>query len=74
MSHAYDESTLTPGSRWYHPGSKDHYTVVCVATCSTNGARDDRERSVVYRSDSRQQLRYREVHEFLDGRFVPADR
>ena len=68
---AYPESMLVPGSRWFHAGSDGHYTVSMVATCSTNGDREGVERSVVYWSDLHGQPRYREIGEFLDGRFVP---
>jgi hypothetical protein len=48
------------------------YTVLGVATCSTNGDRENVERSVIYFGHKYQQLRYREVSEFLDGRFKPV--
>lgn len=46
------------------------YIVVGVATCSTNGERDGRERSVIYHSTVHGHLRYRELTEFMDGRFT----
>lgn len=49
------------------------YVVVGLATCSTNGERDGVERSVVYHSLKYGHLRYRELSEFMDGRFAEVD-
>jgi hypothetical protein len=67
----YPESSLKPLSLWNHGGG-GLYVVLGLAECSTNGPRAGRERSVVYWSDTYRALRYREVGEFLDGRFTPA--
>jgi hypothetical protein len=56
---------------WRHVATDSLYHVLGVARCSTNGDRDGKEWSVVYFSLSYQSWRYREVGEFLDGRFVP---
>lgn len=57
-----------PFSTWRHVKTGSTYTVLCVALCSTN----DRppEESVVYISHDYQEPRYRELKEFMDGRFV----
>ncbi len=69
----YGEHLLTPLSQWLHHKTGGKYIVVGIAECSTNGPREHAERSVVYWSCERQALRYREVSEFLDGRFVLLD-
>lgn len=56
---------------WRHVKTGSLYHVLGVATCSTNGEREDKEVSVVYFSLDYQALRYRELGEFLSGRFVP---
>lgn len=56
---------------WRHVKTDSLYHVAGVARCSTNGPREGEEDSVVYFSMSYQSLRYREVGEFLDGRFRP---
>lgn len=58
-----------PFSTWKHVKTGSTYTVLGVAMCSTN----DRppEESVVYVSHDYQEMRYRELKEFMDGRFVP---
>ncbi len=55
-------------STWRHVKSGSTYTVIGVALQSTN----DRppEESVIYVSHDYQELRYRELSEFMDGRFV----
>lgn len=57
-----------PFSTWRHVKTGSTYTVLGVALCSTN----DRppEESVVYVSHTYQAMRYRELSEFMDGRFV----
>lgn len=62
-----------PLTLWRHPKTKGWYFVVGVATCSTNGDREGIERSVVYWSFKYRGLRYREVGEFMDGRFVEEE-
>lgn len=62
---------MTP---WVHPKTGGLYLVLGVATCSTNGDREDVERSVVYWSFAHRSLRYRELSEFMDGRFEEYDR
>jgi hypothetical protein len=46
--------------------------VLGVGLCGTNGPREHQERSVHYVSLTHQRLCYREVVEFLDGRFAPV--
>jgi hypothetical protein len=60
-------------SVWYHPKTDSHYVVLGVGTCSTNGEREGVERSVFYFSLSKREFCYREVGEFMDGRFVEVD-
>lgn len=62
---------LTPFSTWTHVKTGSKYTVIGIALCSTNGEREHTETSVVYVSHTHQGLRYREISEFLDGRFKP---
>lgn len=57
-----------PYSTWRHVKTGSTYTVLGVASCSTNDRRP--EESVVYVSHDYQGLRYRELTEFMDGRFV----
>jgi hypothetical protein len=74
LKEMFTEADLVPYSTWFHPKTGGTYTVLGLATCSTNGERENVERSVVYFSHKYQQLRYREVGEFLDGRFKPVPR
>lgn len=67
----FTESDLRNNPVWRHVKTNSLYHVVGVATCSTNGEREHKEVSVVYFSMTHQRLCYREVSEFLDGRFVP---
>lgn len=67
----YSEDDAKPMTLWRHVKTDSLYLVLGVAVCSTNGERDKVERSVVYWSMTYKALRYREVSEFLDGRFVP---
>ncbi len=57
-------------STWKHLKTNSTYTVLGVADCSTNGEREGVEQSVVYISHTQGKMKYREVSEFLDGRFV----
>ena len=66
-----NKNLLTPLSEWRHVATNSTYIVIGLALCSTNGEREHTEESVVYWSKKYQALRYREVSEFLDGRFVP---
>jgi len=66
----YGKHLLTPLSEWRHTKGGT-YIVIGLARCSTNGERAGVEESVVYWSKEYQALRYREVTEFLDGRFTP---
>ena len=68
----WNEELLVPYSTWVHTKTETLYWVLGIATCSTNGDREGKERSVVYVSCAYQKLRYREVGEFLDGRFTPV--
>jgi hypothetical protein len=72
LKETFTEADLIPYSTWFHPKTGGTYTVLGVATCSTNGDRENVERSVIYFGHKYQQLRYREVSEFLDGRFKPV--
>lgn len=57
-----------PYSTWRHVKTGSTYTVIGVALCSTND--QEPEESVIYVSHTYQTLRYRELKEFMDGRFV----
>lgn len=57
-----------PYSTWKHTRTGSTYTVIGTALCSTNNRQP--EESVVYVSHDYQELRYRELSEFMDGRFV----
>lgn len=59
----------TPYSTWRHLKTGSTYTVLGVAECSTNGPLENTERAVIYVSHTRQELWYRELSEFMDGRF-----
>ncbi len=67
----YTEDDVRKHPVWKHAASSVLYHVLGVAECSTNGERCHRERSVIYFSLTYQELRYLEVSQFLDGRFVP---
>jgi hypothetical protein len=58
---------------WRHVKTNSLYHVMGIARCSTNGERENKEDSVIYFSMDYQSLRYREVSEFLDGRFEPIE-
>ena len=62
-------SEPAPWSTWRHLKTGSTYTVLGIAECSTNGPREGTEVSVIYLSHERQILHYREISEFLDGRF-----
>lgn len=57
-----------PFSIWLHLKNNVTYTVLGVGTCSTNGDREG-EQSVIYQSHTTGKLHYREVSQFMDGRF-----
>ena len=63
-------SEPAPYSTWRHLRSGGTFTVLGVARCSTNGSEEDR--SVIYVSHTFGELLYRQVSEFMDGRFVPV--
>lgn len=67
----YDKDDLRAYPVWKHYKG-GLYHVLGMARCSTNGDRDGKEESVIYFSMECQRLNYREVSEFLDGRFVPV--
>lgn len=71
----YSERDLSNAPYWKHPKTGSYYKVLFVAMCSTNGERNGKERSVVYQSADplKPQIYYREISEFLDGRFVPVN-
>lgn len=64
-------SMLVPLSVWFHLKTKSLYVVLGVADCSN--AEEDEGQAVVYYNTVRRRLRYRDVNEFLDGRFVPIN-
>jgi hypothetical protein len=68
----YHEDMLKEITIWRHVASGGLYLIMGVARCSTNGEREGKERSVVYYSVERQHFNYREMWEFLDGRFEPV--
>jgi hypothetical protein len=71
---SYNEQDLIRYAYWKHPKTGGFYKVLFVATCSTNGERDNKERSIVYSNILiPHNIRYREISEFLDGRFVPTN-
>lgn len=57
---------------WRHVKTNSLYHVMGIARCSTNGEREGKEHSVIYFSMTHQRLCYRDVDEFLDGRFEPV--
>ena len=67
----YTDDDLRTCPVWRHVKTNSLYHVMGIARCSTNGDREGRERSVIYFSVARQTLNYREIEEFLDGRFEP---
>lgn len=69
----YTEDDVRKHPVWKHVASGVLYPVLGVAECSTNGEREHKERSVVYFSLKYQRLCYREVSQFLDGRFAPEE-
>jgi hypothetical protein len=71
---AWTEEQLQPLSEWRHVATGSEYIVLAVGQCSTNGPRENIERSVIYWSKTYRGYRYREVSEFLDGRFELIDR
>jgi hypothetical protein len=54
---------------WKHLKTGGTYTVIGVATCSTNGRQND-EKGVVYQNHTEGRIFYRKLEEFMDGRFV----
>ncbi len=69
----YEESDLTRYAYWKHPKTGGYYKVLFVAICSTNITNG--QRSVVYHNVNplKPEVYYREISEFLDGRFVPTN-
>lgn len=65
----YRETDLEQHKVWTHKKG-GLYIVQGVVECSSNGR--EAERSVLYFSVTYQQWKYREVSEFLDGRFTPV--
>lgn len=68
----YTDDDLKQHPIWKHKVRGTLYHVIGVALCSTNGERNQKETSVIYFSISTQKLWYREIGEFLDGRFEPV--
>jgi hypothetical protein len=66
------ETELTPYSLWRHAATGGLYVVLGVGLCGTNGTGEHREKSVIYWSPQHRHWCYREVSEFLDGRFMPT--
>lgn len=65
----YSADDVEPYSVWRHVKTGSLYLALGVGTCSTNGPMENVEQSVVYVSVNSWKLRYRELSEFLDGRF-----
>lgn len=57
---------------WTHVKTGSTYTVLGIGRCGTNSR--EGEESVIYVSHAYGRLCYRDVDEFLDGRFVPGVR
>jgi hypothetical protein len=68
----YTTNDLRKYPVWRHAATGGVYHVLGVARCSTSGERYGEEWSVVYFGVGNQVLWYREVGEFLDGRFAPV--
>jgi hypothetical protein len=68
----YTKSDLVISRVWRHLKRGTLYHVLGIATCSTNGEREGKEESVIYFGVLQQQFYYREITEFLDGRFEPV--
>jgi hypothetical protein len=73
-AHYYSEELLVPLSTWRHVKTGSTYTVLGVSTSSTNGPGEGVDKVVIYVSHTHQQLRHRDIAEFLDGRFCPEPR
>ncbi len=67
----YSRDSLVPFTIWEHKTKGGRYIILGIAMCCTNGSRDKVEESVIYYSVDYHGLRYREINEFCDGRFVP---
>ncbi len=63
------EEKLLPWTGWHHPKTGNFYTVVGIAINSTNGEING-QLGVVYSCQRTGELYYRELNEFLDGRFI----
>jgi hypothetical protein len=68
-----------PMRTYRHVKTASLYLVLGTATCSTNGPGENRDRSVIYvpitpGKGTVGTLRYRDLAEFMDGRFVLEDR
>lgn len=70
---AWGKKLLRTEVAWRHVKTGRVYLLVGIAVCSTNGPGEG-VRSAVYRRHGGQKLYYREVSEFLDGRFAPLGR
>mgnify|MGYP001573324367 CR=1 FL=1 len=66
----YTKEDVTPWSFWRHVATNSTYVALGIGMCSTNGEREHKEESVIYYSTTHNHLCYREVSEFLDGRFI----
>ncbi len=71
---AVSRTALTYYRLWRHVKTGLHYILIGIAKCATNGERDGKQESVVYYGLTHQHLYYREIGEFLDGRFQPVER
>ncbi len=69
-----DRNLLVPYSTWRHVKTNSLYVVLGIALCGTNGPDEHRALAVIYVSLTHQHLSYREINEFLDGRFQPTAR
>ncbi len=57
-----------PYTTWRHLKTNSTYTVLGTAICSTNG--NEGEQAVIYVSHTTGVLHYRELSQFMDGRFA----
>lgn len=68
----YSPTQVYPYSIWHHVKTNSLYVVLGVATQSTNGPGEHKNKAVVYWSLSHGQICYCDLDEFTDGRFQPV--
>lgn len=69
----YDIKLLGLGSKWKHLKRGTTYEIIGISECATNGDNEGQQ-VVVYRGLHNGELWHRNVHQFLDGRFMPISR